>query len=126
MSVLRSLQSNRSHSKSNDSSLWLGTPSRDGTEFRSRNSALAFSNPIKLGRLGQLTPGVELELASFGDRREGPRFDRTLTAVTSWGVPLGGPWSALADLQYQANFSTLTDTYQYFRWIASAGVACSI
>lgn len=96
------------------------------TDFQSATSAIMLQNALLFTdrTKGLVTMGVSETIFEY--RQDGRRKDDNFTLGVQVIHQLGPRWSFTADGSISRNISTVSDTYQYFRWTMSTGVNYSL
>jgi hypothetical protein len=96
------------------------------TDFQSNSSAVSLQNLLLFsdGLRGLASLGVSE--TAFDYRKDGYRKDRLFSLGFTLSKMLGPRFSLSMDASVSRNLSTVSDTYQYFRWTLSSGVNYSL
>jgi hypothetical protein len=96
------------------------------TDFHSVTRAILLQNALLFSDRTKGFLSVGVSETDFRYRQAGERKDRNFTLGLQMLYQLGPRWNLTADGSVARNISTVSDTYQYFRWTLSTGVAYSL
>ncbi len=98
----------------------------DQTDFQSMTRAVLLQNGLLFSDRTKGFVSLGVSETDFKYRLDGERKDRNFTLGLQILHQLGPRWSLTADGSVSRNISTVSDTYQYFRWTMSTGVSYSL
>jgi tetratricopeptide (TPR) repeat protein len=98
---------------------------RSGAEFTSRTAGMELSDVMRPIEALTVTLTGSVSFPRYIERVDGPRQDRTYFAAAGGTYRVTPRYTALADLQYTYNSSTVPSLYQYTRLVVSVGASYS-
>lgn len=93
-----------------------------GSEFQSKSIGLEGSGTWLVSQRFSLLPQVGASYTAYQFRADGYRGDWFLNGNLGSQFKINSHFSITTSLQIAKNFSTVVETYEYFRYAASAGV----
>ena len=96
------------------------------TDFESMTRAVLLQNGLLFSDRTKGSVSLGVSETDFNHRQGGKRKDRNFTLGLQMIHLLGSRWSLTADGSVARNISSVSDTYQYFRWTMSTGVSYSL
>jgi tetratricopeptide (TPR) repeat protein len=96
------------------------------TDFHSATSAILIQNGLLFSDRTRGFLSVGVSDTRFKYRQGGERSDQNFSLGLQLNHQLGPRWSVTADGSISRNISSVSDTYQYFRWTMSTGVNYSL
>jgi hypothetical protein len=94
----------------------------EGREFRARIWAGGIANRLGITSKDNLTFAGDFSRSRFSERNGAPRKDHFMSYRVLYSRTLNKYLTALADVAFTRNLSTVPDSYKYSRFLASLGL----